>query len=420
MPTEPTEPSESAPLKILFLCHTLPYPPDGGVWIRTYNIFKELAKAFEVTVLCFERLGTAKQSIDTDASVEHMKSLAEFEYFSLPQNHSRVTYVTNHLKSVLSRRVYTRYIYESADYHRRIRELIAERDFDLVHVDSLDLSAYLGDCGDVPIACTHHNVESALLERRSKVEGTPLGSAYIRQQARWMAKEERHWAPKVAMNVLCSSIDRDLLQEMVPGSPAAVIPNGVDIEEFQPLEAEATGSSFVGATSWFPNLDALEYFAQEILPLVHRELPDHPVHWVGSATDEQKARFRALGVELTGYVDDVRTYMAGATTFVVPLRAGGGTRLKILNAWSMGCAVVSTSIGCEGLDAVDGENILVRDDPASFAQAVIDLERDDDLRARLGRAARKTAEDVYSWSVIGKDLVALYRDVAAGRIDSYR
>jgi glycosyltransferase involved in cell wall biosynthesis len=314
---------------------------------------------------------------------------------------------------VINRRVYTRYIFESENYRRRLRELVTEQDFDLVHADSLDLSAYFNDLGDLPIACTHHNVESALLARRSKVEGTPLSSAYMRQQARWMEKEEQIWAPRVAMNVLCSTVDMELLQKLAPGSAGAVIPNGVDIDEFQPIEADQTGSSFVGAMSWFPNLDALEYFADDILPHLRAELPDHPVTWAGSATDEQKARFGARGIHLTGYVDDVRPYMARASTFVVPLRAGGGTRLKILNAWSMGCAVVSTSLGCEGLEAVDGENILIRDDPRAFAKAIIQLERDEELRARLGAAARRTAQAIYSWTVIGRDLVALYERIAA-------
>ena len=217
------------------------------------------------------------------------------------------------------------------------------------------------------------------------------------------------------MNILCSNIDREVLQALVPRARATVVPNGVDVEEFSPLEGECSGSTFVGATSWFPNLDALAHFADDILPLVRAELPDHRGTWVGSATEEEQARFAAQGIELTGYVDDVRPYMARASTFVVPLRLGGGTRLKILNAWSMECAVVSTSIGCEGLEAVDGENILIRDDPAEFAKAVIKVERDPELRARLGAAARKTAETVYSWSVIGRDLVSLYLDIVAGR-----
>ena len=140
-------------------------------------------------------------------------------------------------------------------------------------------------------------------------------------------------------------------------------------------------------------------------------MPEYEVRWIGSATKEQIGRFGALGIELRGYVDDVRPHIAAASAFIVPLRVGGGTRLKILNAWSMGCAVVSTSVGCEGLRARDGANIMIRDDPAAFAKAILDVERDPGLRRRLGTGARKTAEEVYSWSVIGRDMIDLYQGV---------
>jgi glycosyltransferase involved in cell wall biosynthesis len=191
---------------------------------------------------------------------------------------------------------------------------------------------------------------------------------------------------------------------------AAVVPNGVDIEEYQPSAGEKSGASFVGATSWFPNLDALEHFANDVLPFLRQEIPDYQVSWVGSATDEQRRRFGALGIHLTGYVEDVKPYMAASSTFIVPLRVGGGTRLKILNAWSMGCAVISSSVGCEGLEARDGENIIIRDDPAEFARSMLDVERDPELRDRLGGVARRTAEAVYSWPVIGRDMVRRYQE----------
>jgi glycosyltransferase involved in cell wall biosynthesis len=392
----------------------LPYPTDGGVWIRTYNILRELARVSDVTMLCFERLGTAKQSIDVEESLRRLRLLADVELFPLPQNHSRMVYLRNHAMSLALRRVYTRYVYESRPYRARIRSLVSERDFDLAHVDSLDLSSYLGDLGEIPIACTHHNVESSLLMRRSRVEGGRLGSRYFRIQAHLMEKEERLWCSRVAVNVMCSDQDAQVLRDVAPGSCVSVIPNGVDVDEFRPANTDGAGSVFVGATSWFPNLDALGHFAEDILPLVRRELPGHRVAWVGSADNAQRAHFEALGVHLTGYVDDVRPYMARAASFIVPLRVGGGTRLKILNAWSMGCAVVSTSIGCEGLEAIDGKNILIRDDPASFAKAVVEVELDPQLRARLGAEARRTAESVYSWAVIGRSLASLYRDVSAG------
>jgi len=131
---------------------------------------------------------------------------------------------------------------------------------------------------------------------------------------------------------------------------------------------------------------------------------------VGSATTEEQRRYREeFGVELTGYVDDTRPYMRDAICHIVPLRAGGGTRLKILNSWAMGKPVVSTSVGCEGLEAVDGENILIRDDPGEFADAIRLVAGDATLRRRLGENARSTAERLYSWDVVGREMERAYR-----------
>lgn len=403
--------------KILFLSHTFPHPPDGGVWLRTYNIIRELARTFDVTVLCFERLGLARQHDDMAASLEHMRSFVDLELFTIPQNRSRAVYLSNHLRSLLTGRVYTRFIYRSAAYRRRLEELLATGDFDLVHVDSLDLSDYLDCIEGIPVACTHHNVESALLRRRAAVEST-LKGAYIGRQADLMEAEERRWAPRVDLNVMCSSIDADLLQSLAPGAACRVVPNGVDVEEFQPGPRtrgddpeEKSGAVYVGGTSWFPNLDALEYFARDVLPQIHEEHGEYPVHWVGFSTPDQQEAFRRQGVALTGYVDDIRPWVDGAASFIVPLRVGGGTRLKIVMAWAMGAAVVSTSVGCEGLAAEDGVNTLIRDTPADFAEAVMRVERDAALRRRLGEAARATAEEIYAWPVIGRGLAEAYTEL---------
>jgi glycosyltransferase involved in cell wall biosynthesis len=169
---------------------------------------------------------------------------------------------------------------------------------------------------------------------------------------------------------------------------------------------------FVGGTTWFPNLDALEFFGQDILPRIRAEGTDPGVTWVGRATKAQQESYRKrFGITLPGYVTDIRTHLAEAACVIVPLRVGGGTRLKILDAWAMGKAVVSTSVGCEGLEARDGENILVRDDPAEFARAVAEVLRDQGLRSKLGHGARKTAELEYSWEVIGRRLASLYSGV---------
>src|SRR5436190_22261038 len=140
-----------------------------------------------------------------------------------------------------------------------------------------------------------------------------------------------------------------------------------------------------------------------------------PVKWIGSASADQRRRYaEQFGVDVTGYVDDVRPLMREAACHVVPLRAGGGTRLKILNSWAMGKPVVTTSIGCEGLDAVDGTNILIRDDPKDFATAMLAGLGDPALARRLGEAGRATAERTYSWDVIGRGMTDRYLELANG------
>lgn len=401
-------PSKTQRPKLLFLCQTLPYPPDGGVKIRTYNVLRLLSETFEVTALCFYRTASCRTSESVQASIKGLRDLAAVEAFPIPQEHSRPRLFWDHLRSVASGRVYTKFVYESEAFRSSLLHLLGRTRFDAVHVDSLDLSAYLPLFVELPVVCTHHNVESALLRRRAEAEESPLRKVYMLNQARMMAREEERWCDRVALNATVSDADRATLQQRIPGGRFTVVPNGVNTDQFKPHAGREEGIVFVGGTTWFPNKDGLEFFSAEILPLLCRAGQTPPVRWVGRASDEEIRASATRGIEMTGYVDDIRPYVHNAACFVVPLRVGGGTRLKILDAWAMGKAVVSTSVGCEGLDARDGENILIRDTPQGFADAVSEVLADKNLRERLGSAARDTAVHTYSWEVIGKNMVGEY------------
>ena len=407
--------------RLLFLCQTLPFPPDGGVWIRTYHVLRLLARTFDITALCFERAGTGGTGRDIAASVEALRRFAHVEVFAIPQRRRRLRYLWDHFRSATLGRVYTTYLYESRAFRSRLVELIGSRAFDLVHVDSLDLAPYLPACEGIPVVCVHHDVESALLQRRAALERSRWRRAYLAYQGRLMDAVERSWCGRLALNVAMSERDAAELLRKAPGARVTVVPNGVDLEEFQPDGTEEVGMAFVGGTSPFPNLDALHFFCDQILPYVRRAAPDVPVRWIGRASVQQQRECRARhGIELTGYTDDVRPLMQGAACHIVPLRTGGGTRLKILNSWAMGKAVVSTSIGCEGLEARDDVNILVRDDPKDFADAILAVLGDHRLRRRLGEGGRGTAQRLYSWDVVGERMIDAYLRVAtapAGGVD---
>ncbi|MGH7519913.1 MAG: glycosyltransferase family 4 protein, partial [Gemmatimonadales bacterium] len=363
---------------------------------------------FNITALCFYRRKGGLAPADPAPALAVLRQFAQVEAFPLPQEHSTVRLAWDHLRSVSRNRVYSNFTYQSAPFERRLRALLGERRFDLVHVDSVVLSHYFPLLAGLPVVCGHHNVESALLRRRASAE-RGWRSTYLSYQARLMEREERRWCGACTLNVTVSDDDRAQLEAMVRGSEYAVVPNGVDTGRFRPSAGPGDGLVCVGELGWFPNLDALRYFCEEILPRVRAAGHDVPVRWVGRAPEATRRAYREqYGVELTGYVEDMRPLVRDAACYIVPLRVGGGTRVKILDAWAMGKAVVSTSIGCEGLAAEDGKNMLIRNDPDGFAQAVCAVLADRTLQQRLATEGRRTVERLYDWERIGESVLTSY------------
>ncbi|MBL0889219.1 MAG: glycosyltransferase [Gemmatimonadaceae bacterium] len=391
--------------RLLFLCQCLPYPGDEGVKIRTFNILKRLAQDFEVRALCFFRRAAHHSPEQVEAAVQALSQYATVSAHAIPQETSRLRLLIDHTRSVLQQRVFTVFAYESASFRRDLQQALDTFRPDIVHMDSLDLSGYLPAIPrGLPVVCVHHNVESALLARRAQ-SARGFKRWYFGLQARLTMKEERRYLPQVALNVAVSDPDQQLLRQLVATAAYLTIPNGVDTTEISPLPDADAGIVFVGGASWFPNRDALEYFAAEILPRIRSRLPDVPVTWVGQASAADRAHYATThGITLTGYVDRIEPWVQQAGCFVVPLRVGGGTRLKILYAWSMQRAIVSTSIGCEGLDGHDGQDILIRDTPEAFADAVVDVLTRPDRRQQLAAAGRRLAQSRYDWDVITADM----------------
>ena len=394
---------------LLFLSHTIPYPPDGGADIRAYHLLRLLAVHYEVTALCYWRPGdSAEAAFDRLTALNEIKGVSAIGF---PRAKGAV--LMKHLRSLITGRFYTAFTLQSIAYRRELKRLLRDRAFDMIHLDTLDLVSVVDLLPPHRVVCGHHNVESLLLRRRAEAEKSFWRRVYIRRQARLMELEERRWCPTFALNVAVSDSDARELARVAPGSRTTVVPNGVDTRTFTPETSRGEGLVFVGGTGWFPNRDALTYFAHEILPLI-RAREEVRTTWIGHADTDARRLAEHAGITMTGFIDDIRPHVRRAACFVVPLRLGGGTRLKILDAWAMGKPVVSTSAGCEGLKARDGWNILIRDDPREFAAAVHAVLGDDELRARLGANARSTAERTYSWDVIGE---AIYRDYESVRRD---
>lgn len=401
---------------LLFLSHRLPYPPHNGAAVRTLNILRLLAGHFHIVGLCFDRRDPAIRCLSVEERLTGLAPYGRFRVYPIPQDESRMRFLWDHLRSVLANRAYTAYLHDSKSYDSALADTLKSERIDLVHMDSMDLVRFLPRLATLPVVCTHHNVESGLLLRRARAERNPLRRAYLAFQAQRLRKEEQYWLPRVALNIAVSDQDRAEFERIAPGARVATLPNGVDTEMFRPEPGPRSGCVFVGGTTWFPNRDALEWFVQAILPIFRQLEPETPVVWVGRATEEERRRLQRLpGFQLTGYVDDIRPYVHRAACFIAPLRVGGGTRLKILDAWAMGKAVVSTPIGCEGLAAAHGENILLATTPQEFAEAMARVVRDPGLAERLGTAARRTVERLYSWEVLGERLRELYLPLVRSR-----
>lgn len=403
--------------RVLFLSQCLPFPPHSGVTRRTYHILRELQREFDVTLVAFSR-----RVHQPDAAARSSAGAAlRRELFSvmdpvpIKSDYSLPSKFRNHALSVLSREPYILYEYGDRRFGEELQRGLALAKPDMIHLDSMDLYGWLPSLPSLPTTCTHHSVESDLLRLQADHLPNPLARRYLKHQADRVEEVERRQCPRFDINVMTSEVDASRLRALAQGASTAVVPNGVDTDYFAPGGPGAVVPgrvTFLGPTYMFPNRDAVSFFLAEAWPQVRERCPESTFHLVGKNSADEKARFESHpAVTCNGHVPDIRPHLAETAVSIVPIRVGGGTRLKILDAWSMGKAVVSTSVGCEGLETVDGTNILIRDNPSEFAAAVVQVLRHPDLRDRLGREARKTAEERYAWGVVGGKLVGLYRDL---------
>lgn len=403
--------------RLLVLAQCLPYPPGSGVRSRTFNVLRELQRGFDVSVLPFSRANHQPRAQDRAFAREMLqRMLTEVgEPVPIPGEEHVARRFWDHARSVLTRRPYTYFVYRSRAFKDQLTATLRRQRPDLVHLDSIDLHGFLADLPRVPVACTHHDIEPQLLRIRATRTRTRFDGTYLRYQADLVERLMAAVCPTLGLNVMMSRLDAQRLSDIAGSARMHVAPNGVDTDYFCPMPeiAEIPGRVvFVGPMYQFANWDALAYLVEEIWPRVRARRADASLVLVGDGSPADRARFgSASGVTAVGYVADVRPFLAEAACVAAPLRVGGGTRLKILDAWAMGKAVVSTTTGCEGLDAVDGTNIVIRDTPDDLADAILSVLRDRDLRRRIGVSGRQTVEMKYSWTSIGENLRRAYREL---------
>ena len=399
-------------MKILVVTTKSPYPLIEGRALRTYNLIKQAAKEHEIHLVSFVQTDEDLQGI------EHMRSICPVvEYEKLYYGGGGVRMLADAACELVSSAPLPIVKYRTATMRARLRRLIAEHHYDLVHLDMLHLADYQAECGDIPVVLVEHNVEYVILQRRAETETSWLRKTYLRYQCAKLKAFEVRACAKADHVVAVSDLDAEHLRSMAPGAKVTAVPNGVDTDFFQnpptaaPSPEHRSELVFVGGLTWFPNLDAIRYFASDILPLILPDVPDVRLTVIGKNPESPTTHEIAAHpqIRLAGLVDDIRPYVASAAAYIVPLRIGGGTRLKILDALSMSKAIISTAIGCEGLEVEDGKSIVVANTPAEIAAAILKVLRDPALAQRLGQEGRALVERRYDWSAVGKGLMQVYQ-----------
>jgi glycosyltransferase involved in cell wall biosynthesis len=293
-------------------------------------------------------------------------------------------------------------------------------DFDIVQIEHSRMAPYLEAIprkSRSKSVLMFHNFTSQQYGRVSHVE-----QRWDRKLRTWLhGVTMGYWEPRYAERfdrcITVSEADQDLLMKANPRLHVNVIPNGVDIEKYKPLPSPAENAPslmFVGNMGYPPCVDAVVYFCQEIFPRIRQRIGAAELWIVGRDPRPEVLQLNGNGVHVTGRVDDVVPYYQKSTVCVVPLRAGGGTRLKILEAMALGRPVVSTTIGCEGLGVVDGEHLLVADTPEQFAEKTVNLLLEKKLYERIVVNGRKLVEVEYDWDKVAENLMQVYEKMVEG------
>ena len=406
--------------RILFLTPQLPYPPEQGTAIRNYNLLRQVASRHEVALLSFD-------SREGDGLRDHASQVGPLSAFCRPlrvipvPRRSPADRLSTLLTSSLPDMAFRLY---APAFVQALREIVSQERYDIVQIEGIELARYglllrewLGAAAP-RVILDEHNAEYLLQRRAFERDLAHPGRwpAALYSLVQWfrLAHFERRACRAATAVAACSEADARALQALVPGLEVLVVPNGVDTERYQPgipdsLPLQHPAIVFTGKMDFRPNVDGVLWFYERVWPTVRATVRDVRLYVVGQSPHQRLDPLRAdPQVTITGYVPDILPYFGGADVYIVPLRIGGGTRLKVLEAMSSGLPIVSTTLGAEGIDLTPGQHALLADEPEAFARAVLLVLQDRD-RAHLGLAASQRARELYDWRSIALRLEGLYQ-----------
>lgn len=390
-------------MKILWLNSNVLFPLNRGGNIRTFNILRELNRKHNVTYLSY--LDDSRMD-EEEIKVKMNPCCDELIYVKKRwERKFSPRFYMSLLKNLFSPYPYVISKYYDEEMAELVSSTLAGNSFDAIICDFLFTSAFLPAEHRSRAILFQHNIESLIWERHCGEQTNPLKKGYFYLQWQKLLRYEKGICPEFKACITVSEEDDRIISGFGVTS-SRVIPTGVDTDYFSPADAAERPLNlvFTGSMDWLPNEDAIIYFFESIYPRIKRAVPEVTLTVVGR---DPSARIRALerkdpSVEVTGTVKDVRPYISSAPVYIVPIRIGGGTRLKIFEAMSMRKAIVSTPVGAEGLPFNDGGDILIAPDERSFADLTVELLKNPEMRRRIGEAARSLVVEKYDWSTVAK------------------
>ena len=384
-------------MNILFLTPYLPYPPHGGGQIRTLNLIKIVSKYHNVSLL----------SLVQQDELDYISGLEK--YCDVKPLQLKVRKY-GRLKSLLSLYPYVTMLkHYSYENQRLIHHFIKNNHFHIIQVESLYMSAYVQNITNIPKIFDAHNIESDILYRtftsKISVKSILNGIDYLKNR-----RYEQNAIRSFNACISVSEIDNKRLLEM-GAQKLMTLPNCADLNYFYPIERKDFSPKiiFTGFMNWYPNVDAIECFCNEAYSILKEKIPDIKFYVVGRDPKESVQKFSEhKDIIITGEVPDVRPFISDSDVCIVPLRIGGGTRLKILEYFAMEKPVISTSIGAEGLDVINGKHLIIEDDVSKFPDRIAELLNDPEYAKNIAKNGRKLVGEKYSWDQYGEKLNQLY------------
>jgi polysaccharide biosynthesis protein PslH len=403
-------------LNILFVSHLPASPPRFGAQARMHGLMTQLARRHDLTAVTL-----LSDEFDADECSRAMQAYCR-EVVMVPNRYGRegLTKRLLQFRSLASTRSFERLLYRLPALQQTLDRLLRARRFDVVNLEFTFLGHYdvrQAPPGETPpaVVVDSHNIDYDLARQYARDSSSLVRRLYAEANWRKLRREELAIYREADGVYLCSPLDERRLLDEVPGVRTAVIPNAADLEYYQPCSNDPAPDGrtvvFFGHLSYPPNVDGVNHFLRDIWPRIAKAHSKARCKIIGGQPPPSLLALSGPRVEVTGFVQDLRPHLAAAAAVVVPLRQGGGTRLKIVEAMAMGKAIVSTTLGAEGIQAVPGRDILVEDQPANFGDAVNRLLAEPDLAARIGRSARQLAVERYGWREGARALEGFYRRI---------